>query len=43
MKYPKLPDGKKYIFRAWKTVNGVRVYARDEGLKAFCFIVDDIK
>jgi len=26
---------KKYIFIAWTTVNGVKIYAKDYGKKAF--------
>ena len=28
-----------YIFRTWITKNGVRIYAKDYGLKAFRFWV----
>lgn len=28
-------DGKKFIFRAWITRNGKRIYAKDVGKKAF--------
>ena len=30
-----------YIFRAWITVNGERVYARDHGKRAFKIWVED--
>ena len=29
-----------YIYRAWITINGERVYARDHGKRAFRFWVD---
>lgn len=29
-----------YIYRAWITRNGVRIYAKDYGLKAFRFWVN---
>lgn len=29
-----------YIFRTWITKNGVRIYAKDYGKKAFRFWVD---
>ena len=32
---------KRYIFRAWITVNGQRINARDYGLKAFRIQVDE--
>ncbi len=34
------PKGKRWICRAWVTKNGERIYARDQGLKAFCFYVN---
>lgn len=30
-----------YIFTAYITINGVRIYARDYGKKAFCIKVND--
>ena len=35
------PKGKRYIFRPYKTVNGKRVYAYEEGRKAFLMLVDE--
>ncbi len=32
-----------YIFRAWTTVNGQKIYARDYGKKAFKLWVDKNK
>lgn len=32
-------NGKRLIFRAWRTVNGRRLYARDYGLKAWAIWV----
>ncbi len=35
-----LPKGKRKICRPWVTKDGVRIYARNFGKKAFCFYVD---
>jgi hypothetical protein len=42
MKAPKkeTPPGYQWVFRAWKTLpDGSRLYARQFGKKAFCFLV----
>ena len=35
------PEGKRYIFRPWTTINGKVVYAWQYGIKAFPILVDD--
>lgn len=35
------PQGKRYIFRPWTTINGKVVYAWQYGIKAFPILVDD--
>ena len=36
-----VPTGKRVIWRAWITVKGKRVYARERGIRAFPLIVDE--
>lgn len=36
-----VPTGKRVIWRAWITVKGKRVYARERGIRAFPIIVDE--
>jgi hypothetical protein len=36
-----LPDGRRVIFRPYKTVNGRRIWAWQVGKKAFMFVVKD--
>jgi len=35
------PPGKRYVYRPWITKNGTRIYARQFGLRAFRFLVDE--
>ena len=35
--------GKRLIFRAWITINGERVYAKDHGKKAWPIWIDENK
>lgn len=35
------PEGKRYIFRPWITINGKIIYAWQYGIKAFPILVDD--
>lgn len=35
------PPGKRVIWRAWITIKGKRVYARERGIRAFPILVDD--
>ncbi len=34
-----VPDGYQLIFRKWKLINGVRVYAYEYGLKAWPILI----
>jgi hypothetical protein len=35
-----IPPGKRLVFRPWITKNGVRVYAKQYGKRAFPILVD---
>ena len=35
------PKGKRYVFRAWTTINGKVVYASQYGIKGLPLLVDD--
>jgi hypothetical protein len=45
LKQPRQPivagPGQRVIFRPWREVNGVRLWARDYGLRAWPIVVDD--
>jgi hypothetical protein len=37
---PPAPPGKRWVYAKWVTRNGKRIYAREYGYSAFCFLVD---